>query len=259
MSQKTILFVHGMFMNALSWANWVAYFEQLGYRCVAPSWPHHAGDPRMLRASHPNPALGRLTFADVVEAIEREIRALPDKPFLIGHSMGGLIVQILLGRNLASAGIALASAPPPGMFSVTWPFIKSNFPVISPFVSKTAPYLMPFDHFQYTFVHPLPLEEQRAAYDAFLIPESRGVPLGALGGIAKIDFAQPRGPLLMIAGSADHICPAAMNRSNYAKYSDTAGVTEFKEFAGRAHFIAGQRGWEEVAAYAGDWLARNAQ
>jgi hypothetical protein len=60
--------------------------------------------------------------------------------------------------------------------------------------------------------------------------------------------------LLLIAGSADSLIPASLNKSNYARYKASSSVTGFREFAGRTHFIVGQRGWEEIADYILAWL-----
>lgn len=95
----------------------------------------------------------------------------------------------------------------------------------------------------------LPLADQQAAYETFVVPESRRVPAESLTSAARIDFEKPGAPLLMIAGSIDHIIPASLNRSNFAKYDRPGSVTDFKEFPGRTHFIIGQSHWEEVANY----------
>ncbi len=83
------------------------------------------------------------------------------------------------------------------------------------------------------------------------MPESRRVPRESL--TTRIDFRKLHAPLLLIAGSADHLIPASLNRSNYARYPSSS-VTDFKEFAGRTHYIVGQQGWEEVADYVLGWL-----
>ena len=111
---------------------------------------------------------------------------------------------------------------------------------------------MSFKRFQYTFVNTLPFAEQQAAYERYIVPESRHVPREAL--TAGIDFKKPHPPLLLIAGSADHIIPVSLIKSNYAKYNASPSIVEFKEFAGRTHFIIGQKNWEEVADYTLNWL-----
>lgn len=255
MAPKTIVFVHGMYMNPLCWEHWVDYCQAKGYQCLAPAWPGRDRPVESLRKQHPDPQLGKLTLNHVIQHISDTISALDDKPILIGHSMGGLIVQLLLQKDLAAAAVAIDSAPPFGVFTTRWSFLKSNWPHITPFVSQSSPIVMTFERFQYTFVNGLPLAEQRAAFDRYVVPESRRVPRQSL--TARVDFKKPHAPLLLIAGGADHIIPPSLNQSNYAKYQSSASVTGFKEFAGRTHFIVGQTGWEEVADFVLAWLNEN--
>ena len=258
MQSKTIVFIHGMFMTALCWEKWVPYFQQRGYTCLAPNWPGRDNKPvEELRANHPDAQLGQLGLSDVVNHFENMIRKLPEKPLLIGHSMGGLVTQLLLQRDVAAAGVAIDSAPPAGVFAPSWSFLKANFPMINPFVPGSAPRSMPFEDFQYAFVNTLPLAEQQADYARYVVPESRKVPRDSLAGAGAIDFKKAHAPLLMIAGEKDHIIPAGLNKINYEKYhaSASSSRTDFKEFPGRVHFIIGQKGWEEVAGYVGEWLS----
>jgi pimeloyl-ACP methyl ester carboxylesterase len=254
MKFKTIVFLHGMFMTPLCWEQWVNHFQAKGYKCIAPAWPGRDKPIDSLRKNHPDPQVGRLTLSDVIEHLANTIKKLDEKPILIGHSMGGLIVQILLQKNLATAGVAIDSAPPAGVFTTKWSFLKSNWPMITPFVSRHEPRHMSFEDFQYAFVNTFPLAEQQAVYERYVVPESRMVPRESLGGIAKIDFKKQHAPLLLIAGSNDNIIPPSLNKANYEKYRQSFSVTDFKEFAGRTHFIIGQTGWEEVADYVLTWL-----
>lgn len=252
MKSKTVVFIHGMYMNGSSWGQWVAYFEAQGYRCVAPSWPGRDLPTHTLNQNHPNPQLGQLTLTHVVDHFAQIIEKLDEKPILIGHSMGGLVVQLLLQKGIAAAGVAISSAPPMGVFTTKFSFVKANWPHITPFVAQSSPIKLTFEQFQYRFVNEMPPAEQKMAYDTYAVPESRRVPREAL--FAKIDFKKPHVPLLFVAGSADNIIPASLNQSNYAKYKDPHSVTGFKEFPGRNHFIVGQKNWEEVAGYVTQWL-----
>jgi len=252
MKAKTIVFIHGMYMNSLCWEHWVAHYQAKGYMCLAPDWPGRDQMIDVLRKNHPDSRLGQLTLSRVLEHFADIIKKLNEKPIIIGHSMGGLVVQLLLQRDLAAAGVAINSAPPMGVFTTKWSFLKSNWPHITPFVSQRTPIEMTFERFQYTFVNKMPLAEQRAAYEKYVVPESRRIPRESL--TARVDFKKPHPPLLMIAGSADNIIPASLNKSNYAKYKPSTSVTDFKEFAGRTHFIIGQKAWEEVTEYILAWL-----
>jgi pimeloyl-ACP methyl ester carboxylesterase len=254
MTSSTILFIHGMFMTARCWEQWVTHFERQGYRCVAPNWPGRDKTAATLRQQHPDPAVGNLTLRQVIDHHLQLIREMGERPVVIGHSMGGLIAQVLLQQDLIAGAVAIDSGPPLGVFVPSWRFLKSNLPVINPLVSATTPYLMPFEGFQDTFVNDLPLAEQRAAYEAHLVPESRQVGRAALTSIAKVDFTKARPPLLFIAGGNDHVIPPALNRANHAKYKQSPAVTDYKEFPGRTHFLIGQTGWQEIADYCLGWL-----
>jgi pimeloyl-ACP methyl ester carboxylesterase len=252
MKARTIVFIHGMYVNSLCWERWVALYQAKGFRCLAPNWPGRDRPIDTLRKHHPDPQLVKLTLSDVIDSVTDTIKALDEKPILIGHSMGGLVVQLLLQRDLAVAGVAIDSAPPMGVFTTKWSFLKANWPHITPFVPQSSPIEMSFERFQYAFVNTLPVAEQRAAYERYVVPESRRIPRESL--TARVDFKKAHAPLLLIAGTADNIIPASLTRSNYAKYRLSPSVTDFKEFAGRTHFIIGQKGWEEVADFVFGWL-----
>jgi pimeloyl-ACP methyl ester carboxylesterase len=254
MPSKTVLFIHGMYMTPLCWEHWVQRFEAQGYRCLAPAWPGHERPIAELRLRHPDPELGRVTLTDVLARMTEAIRALPERPILIGHSMGGLVTQLLLQRDLAAAGVAIDSAPPAGLISLKWSFLKSNLRHANPFAPQGVPIAQTFPRFQYGFVNGLPLAEQRAAFDRYVVPESRRVPGQSTTGVAKIDFRRPHPPLLLVAGGSDHIIPASLNRANHRRYARSPSVADYREFPGRTHFILGQRGWEEVADSVIAWL-----
>jgi pimeloyl-ACP methyl ester carboxylesterase len=246
-----------MFMTPTCWTEWQRRFEQQGFRTLAPAWPLHEPPAGNVRSHHPEPALGKLTLDDVVEHYAKIINKLDDKPILIGHSMGGLVVQLLLQRGLGVAGIAIDSAPPKGVISLQWSFLKSNWPVISPFVKKDQPCLLTVDQFGYAFAQKLSPTELRAVYEREVVPESRRVGNAPTTSAARIDFSGQRGPLLFIAGGDDHIIPASLNWSNYRKQRESPALTEFREFAGRTHYTLSQPGWEEVADFAISWLRAN--
>ena len=254
MKIKNIVFIHGMFMNKDCWNDWINYYSNKSYNCIAPSWPGHIGNPAELRKIHPSAELEKLALIEVVNQFGELIKGLDSPPAIIGHSMGGLAVQILINKGLGACGIAIDPAPPAGVFTTKWSFLKANFPVINPFRGN-KPDLISFERFQYAFVNDMPETQQRAAYDKFVVPESRNVPRSSTGKAGKIDFSREHNPLLIIAGGNDNIIPASLNKSNYTKYSSKKSRTDFKEFAGRTHFIIGQNNWQEVAEFANEWIS----
>ncbi len=255
MHSKTIVFIHGMFVTPTCWKKWQDYFQARGYRTLAPAWPEHDPPASAQRARHPNGALARLELSELVEHYRQIVRGLDEKPILVGHSMGGLIVQILLQEGLGIAGVAIDSAPPKGVFTVTWSFLKSNWPAINPFASKDKPIYLDEASFHYAFTNTLSDGEAHAAWAAEVVPESRRVGKGPTTAAAKIDFKRARPPLLMIAGEKDHIIPAALNRKNFARYQGSS-VTELRTFPGRDHWIIASDGWQEVADYVRGWIEK---
>jgi pimeloyl-ACP methyl ester carboxylesterase len=254
MVSKTIVFIHGMYMTSLCWGEWPDYFQARGYRCMAPGWPGREQSVMKLRESHPDPQLGQLTLGRIIEHYTSLIQDLDEKPILIGHSMGGLVVQLLLQRQAAIAGVAISSASPQGVFSTKWTFLRSNFPHINPFANQNIPIWMGLKRFQSTFVNALPLEQQQEAYEKYAVPESRRVPVSSLSRAARVNFNKPHAPLLLVAGTEDHLIPASLVRANWSRYKRSPSITDFKEFAGRCHFILGQSNWQEVAESISLWL-----
>jgi pimeloyl-ACP methyl ester carboxylesterase len=253
-NSKTIVFIHGLFQTPKGWTEWKQFFEKAGYTCHTPAYPYHDGDPATLRKKI-DPKLGTLTYRKVIDSLTDFINTLPEKPIVIGHSMGGLAVQILINRGLAVAGASIDPAPPQGIFSFEWSFLKSNLATINPFRGN-SPFLPSVEWFQYAFCNTMTLEETEKAWMDGVVPESRNIARSSTGKAGYIDFKKPHAPLLIIAGGADHIIPPSLNLKNFRAYKDSGSVTEFKEFPGRTHYICNQEGWEEVAGFIRAWLGK---
>jgi pimeloyl-ACP methyl ester carboxylesterase len=250
--RPTIVFIHGMYLNGRSWQPWVERAGSRGFDTVAPSWPFHDGDPAALRTTI-DPALGRLTFGEVVASMKTVIDALPERPVLIGHSIGGLATQRLVADGYARAAVAISSAPPQGVLTLAPDFLRANWPHLNPFAGN-RPIRMTKPRFHYTFATTMTRAESDAAFDDLVVPESRNVPRSTLTAQSHIDFAADHVPLLMLAGDTDHLTPESLIRKNAARYRQPV---EVRTFAGRAHFICNQPGWEGVADAAFDFLEQH--
>ena len=251
-NSKTIVFIHGLFVNPKSWEQWKSHFENQAFLCHTPANPYHEGNPTELRQNFDH-ALGKLTLKEEVENIARFIDTLPEKPILIGHSLGGFVVQKLLALEKGVAGICIDGVPPKGIVTFERSFWKSNFPVINPFKGNSV-FVPNKNWFHYAFAHTMTQVKSDKVFDDFVVPESRNVPRGTLGGYAKIDFKKPHYPLLFIAGELDHIVPKSLNKKNFEAYKDSKSIKQYKEFKGRTHYICGQTGWEEVATFVLEWI-----
>lgn len=256
-NSKTLVFVTGAFVTNLGWEPWQEYFESKGYTTHAPGWPHKEGTAKEARDRRPNDlGLAKLHLIDVVNHYAAFIKDLPEKPIVIGHSLGGLITQILVSRGLAAAAIAVHSVPPLGVIPYEFSFLKAGWRSFGLFTSLDKTYMMSFKTWQYAFTNGMSLEEQQAAYEANTIPESKRAARGGLSLTAKIDFKKPHVPLLFVAGSTDHIIPASLNKRNFKRYKDKKSVTDFKEFEGNNHFVVGLKNWEKTAAYIYEWIGQ---
>jgi pimeloyl-ACP methyl ester carboxylesterase len=251
---KTIVFITGAFVSNRGWSNWQTYFESKGYRTLAPAWPHKDGNPAELRKSQPDKGIASNRLRDLVDYFANVIKELPEKPVLIGHSFGGLITQLLVQKGLAEAAVAVNSVPPQGVFTARRSFYKATWGPLGLFTDPGKSYLMSFREWQYAFTNGMPYEEQKAAYEANVIPESKKASRDALTGAAAIDFKKPHVPLLFVAGEIDNIMPASLNKTNFKKYKHEGSVTAYKEFEGRNHYTVAQPGWEKVTAYIYDWI-----
>ncbi|WP_114938395.1 alpha/beta hydrolase [Mucilaginibacter endophyticus] len=251
---KTIVFITGAFVSNSSWDNWKTYFEEQGYNTLAPAWPHKNASACDLRQRQPDAAIASQRLAGLTEYFADIIKALPHKPILIGHSMGGLITQLLLQRGLGAAGVAIHSLQPKGVFTFKYSFYKAGWGPLGFFTSSKKSYLMSFREWQYAFTNGMTYEDQKQAYYDLATPESKLLVRDALTYDAWIDFNRPHTPLLFLAGGNDNFIPASLNYANYKKYSDKSSITDYRESESRNHYVLGQPTWTEDAEYIAGWL-----
>ena len=253
---KEIVFIHGMFMTPDNWTEWQKYFTQHGYKTSAPAWPQH--DKSVAEMNNPKnfDALAKVTLEDVLNHYRAILREKKIKPILIGHSMGGLVSQILLSENLASAAVVLDSAPPRGVFIVSTTFLSSNWKIITPFASKDKPIIQDLESFSASFCNNQTEAEQKRIFTNFAVPESKRVGLGPLTKIGSLNEENSRGPLLLVAGSEDHIIPPRLTYKNFQVYEDTPGYTEFYLAEGKDHCLMLAPGWEALAETSRAWLEK---
>jgi pimeloyl-ACP methyl ester carboxylesterase len=253
-NSKTILFITGAFVGTACWDQWKAFFEAQGYETLAPAWPYKDAPACTLRQRQPDAGIASQRLADLTDYYAEIVKQLPEKPILIGHSMGGLIAQLLLQRGLGQACIAIHSLQPKGVMIFKWSFYKAGWGPLGFFTSTKKSYLMSFPEWQYAFTNGMPYEEQKQAYYDLLVPESKLVVRDAITNAAKVDFTLAHAPLLFLAGGIDRFIPASLNYTNYKKYSDQDSITDYKEFENANHFVLGQPEWKEKADYVANWI-----
>lgn len=254
MKTKTIVLIHGLFVNNTSWKEWETYFEAKGFTVHTPANPGHDGDPTALR-NNIHPQLTKTGFEDVVMNVAKLIDTLPEKPIVIGHSLAGLVVQKLIEMDKAVAGVSIDGAPPKNVLA---PFdtIKIVYPVVD-FFKGNSPYLGSREWYHKAFFNNYSKEESDKLFDQIAVPESRKIARETLlKSFANVDFKKAHNPLLFIGGEKDNIFSSKFTKKIAGRYQDKNSITDYKEFAGRSHFIAGEKGWQEVADYVLGWIQK---
>jgi pimeloyl-ACP methyl ester carboxylesterase len=254
---KTVMLIHGAWLSPLSWEGFRERYEARGYTVIAPSWPYDERPVPELQRD-PRPELAKVGIKDVVDHYEKEIRKLDAPPILIGHSFGGLFVQLLLDRGLGSAGVAIDPAPPRGIIARP-SVIVSSLSVFLTINGWNRVLRMSLKDFSRYFAQTLPESEKPAMWARYIVP-TPGRPFfqAAFGIQSGLNWKNPnRAPLLLTLADLDKTVAAPMVRDTYRKHLRSPVLTELKEFTGRSHFLCIEKGWEEVADYALAWAEQH--
>jgi pimeloyl-ACP methyl ester carboxylesterase len=246
MNITTIVLIPGLWMTALSWENWIKRYANKGYSVIAANWPGMDGDIEQLRRDPST--FGTLGLTEVVDHYEQFIRGLETAPIIIGHGLGGLVTQILLDRGWGAAGIAIASAPPKGVFRSVF----GNFRLALKGRSLTP------QQFHYDFANTLAEAPSIAAFERYVVPApNRILRQFALGNFSPdapstVRFHNDsRAPLLLVAGGKDRVAPSSMVNANFDSYRESRAETDYKEFPEQTHFTLLHE--TEIADYVLGW------
>jgi len=246
------MMIHGMWGGGWCWENYKNFFEGKGYQCITPTLRFHDMEPN----EPPNPQLGTTRLLDYFTDLEKEINQLDAPPILMGHSMGGLLAQMLGSRGLAKAIVLLNSISEGGIIALRPSILRSFWNGFAKWGFWRKPMCLTFGEAVYGVLQLLPAREQREVFSRFVYESGRAAceigfrflnPKRA----TKIDESRVGCPVLVITGGQDRITPASVMRSVSAKYRT---VSTYKEFPNHAHWIIGEPNWQEVAEYISDWL-----
>jgi len=247
-----VVFIHGLWLLAGSWDRWAALFEEAGFTALAPGWPD---DPETVAEAkaHPEVFAGK-KVGQVADHFSDVIGRLKKKPAVIGHSFGGLLTQIVAGRGLSAASVAVDPAPFRGVLPLPLSALKSASPVLRNPANRNKAIPLTYDQFRYAFANAVGEDEAKDLYEKFAVP-APGAPLfqAAAANLnpwteARVDARNPeRGPLLIISGQKDHVVPWAIANASYKQQKRNPGVTEIVEIPGRGHSLTIDSGWREVA------------
>ena len=247
-----VVFIHGLWLLPSSWDRWVALFEENGYTALTPGWPD---DPDTVAEANANPEVfAHKTVGQVADHYEAVIAKLDEKPALVGHSFGGLLAQILAGRGLSAATVAIDPAPFRGVLPLPISSLRSASPVLTNPANRNRAVPLTYEQFRYGFANAVSEDEAKQLYETYAVP-APGAPLFQAANAnlnpwteVKVDSKnRDRGPLLIISGEKDHTVPWAIANASYKKQKRNPDTTEIIEIPGRGHALTIDRGWREVA------------
>jgi pimeloyl-ACP methyl ester carboxylesterase len=259
--RQPVVFVHGLWLLPSSWDRWAELFESAGYATLQPGWPD---DPETVEEAKAHPEVfARKTVGQIADHFGEVIGQLERKPALIGHSFGGLLTQILAGRGLSAASVAISPAPFRGVLPLPISALRSATPVLSNPANRHRAVPLTYDQFRYAFANAVPEEEAKDLYETYSVPGS-GAPIfqAAAANLnpwteAKVDTKNPdRGPLLIISADNDHTVPWVIANASFKKQQSNPGVTEIVKLEGRGHALTIDGGWQTVAEESLEFVRR---
>jgi non-heme chloroperoxidase len=256
-----VVFVHGLWLLPSSWDRWAAIFQEAGYSPLTPGWPD---DPETVEEANAHPEVfAHKTVGQVADHYARVIGLLERKPAVIGHSFGGLLAQVIAGRGLSAATVAIDPAPFRGVLPLPISALKSASPVLGNPANRSRAVPLTFEQFRYGFANAVSEDEATQLYETFAVPAS-GAPLfqAATANLnpwteAKVDTKnRSRGPLLIISGEKDNIAPPAIANASYKRQQRNDAVTEIVEIPNHGHALVIDSGWRKVADTALTFIQR---
>jgi pimeloyl-ACP methyl ester carboxylesterase len=251
---RSVVFVTGAFIGNNCWDQWRALFERRGYICSAPAWPNKTAPPQELRNRRPNLAIASNRLETITDYFASVANGLPEEPILIGHSLGGLIVQLLLQRGIGVAGIAIHPFPPCRVTASHLFFLATVWPAMGLLTSTQKAYMVSFLKWKRHIANGLNCDQQKELFYSLAIPESKLIIRDLFRSKANIDFNKNHPPLLLTSGGHDNIVPSSIVVQNYKQYKRNHSITDYKDFSGHNHLPFEHHAFEEEADFVLYWL-----
>jgi pimeloyl-ACP methyl ester carboxylesterase len=247
-SRIPVVMIHGAFCGGGVFADWRKPFEAEGYRVYTPTLRYHdCGE-------NPPRELGTTSLLDYADDLEALIDDLESPPILVGHSMGGLLAQMLAARRPVRALVLLAPSAPWGVMPST------------PFEIVSAQALYMAGDFWSKRLRPerwiaaanaLDMMPNHEEVFAHFVPESGQATFEImhwaldLKRASQVDPRKVTCPILCLSGSRDRVNPPGTVRRIARRYE---GRVINEEIKGHSHWLIGEPGWEKIMTRALEWL-----
>lgn len=238
-----LLFIHGAFTAAWCWdEHFLPFFAEAGYAAHALSLSGHG-------ASSGRDRLDTLSIDDYVNDIAIAVAGLPAPPVLIGHSMGGFVVQKYLEKHTAPAAVLMCSVPPQGLLSAAVGLLFSRPGVMKDLNTMLSGGQVALDSLRDAlFAQPVSVDQLEQFYRKAQ-PESHR----ALWDMSLFCLPQTalvrRTPLLVQGTELDHLIAASLVEMTARTYGVEAQI-----FPGMGHGLMLEHDWEKPAKSLLDWL-----
>lgn len=248
---RLAVLIHGMWGTPEVWRNWSSFLEGRGWQTIAPPLRHHDSPP-----DAPTAELGTTSVQDYVADLAAMLRTLPEKPVVIGHSMGGLVALQICAQGLARAGVLLTPAPPAAVIALR----PSNLLAFARIQTRWGWWRKPHratlrEALSHTFNTADPVDgaecHSRFVHDSGRALFEIALPWLDASKATAVDPRRVTVPLLFMAASKDRLTPPGVVRRTARHF---AHVSDYVEFEGQGHWVPGQPGWEQMAERAATWL-----
>lgn len=245
-----IMFVHGAFCGGWAFDQFRAPFEAAGYETHAPNLLHHERGADLDR-------LSQCSVRDYAEAIAAYAKDLEEPPVLVGHSLGGLVVQLAAMLGPCAGLVIIGSSPPWGITPTTFDEHGNSLGLMLLGDYWRRPVMPDFTVALRTTLDRLPRDNARETFTRF-VPESGRAIMETVqwwldhGMRSAAPAERIRAPLLALAGGADRVNSAGTVRRIAGRFPP--GQARFHEFQGMSHWLIGEPGWQQVAQHVLDWM-----
>jgi pimeloyl-ACP methyl ester carboxylesterase len=258
---QPVVFVHGLWLLSNSWDRWIKVFADAGYSAMAADWPD---DPESTAEANAYPDV----FADksigmIAAHLETVLQGLDRKPAVIGHSFGGMLAEVLAGKGLSAATVAISPAGFRGVLPLPFSALRSAWPGLRNPANRHRAVALSFDQFRYGFANAVGEDQARQLYEQFAVPGS-GEPLFQEAEANLNPWSEvmvdtknaARGPLLIVAAEDDHTVTTAVARAAFKLQQANVGLTEYVELKDVGHALTIDNRWRNVADTALSFVQR---